>query len=231
MPRRRPAVKDKWKSKKWYTVYAPKYFGFAEIGETPASSPDKLIGRVIETTLYNLTNDFSQAHVILFFQIINVRGNKAYTRFKGHTLLRDYLRSLIRRGTTYVDGIFTITTKDNYVLRVSASVFTRYRIKTSREKDIRKIMQDIIEKKAKNLIFEQFVQEAILGKIASEIYNAAKVIAPLRRCEIRKTKLIAIPEGVSEEAIELPREEESISAPISQSDTQSTSEKKSSNKD
>ncbi|MCD6484202.1 MAG: 30S ribosomal protein S3ae [Candidatus Odinarchaeota archaeon] len=198
MPRgRRPsAVRDKWKSKKWYTVYAPKYFGFAEIGETPASSPDKLIGRVIETTLYNLTNDFSQAHILLYFQIVDVKGEKAYTVFKGHTLLRDYLRSLIRRGTTYVDGIFKVTTKDNHVLRVYSSAFTRYRIKTSREKDIRKVMSEIIHNKAKELTFEQFVQEAVLGKIASEIYNKAKVIAPIRRCEIRKTKVLYIPPEV-----------------------------------
>ena len=59
MPRRRVAVRDKWKLKKWYTIVAPPVFGNAILGTTPADDPDKLIGRVIESTLYDLTGDFT----------------------------------------------------------------------------------------------------------------------------------------------------------------------------
>jgi len=63
----------------------------------------------------------------------------------------------------------------------------------SQEKAIRKIMGEIILEKSKNLSYEQFVQEAVLGKIASDIYNHATKIAPLRHVGIRKTKLLTKP--------------------------------------
>jgi small subunit ribosomal protein S3Ae len=55
-------------------------------------------------------------------------------------------------------------------------------------------MQKIAEEKASALTFDQFVQEMVLGKIASDIYNEAKKIAPLRHVGVRKSKLLRKPE-------------------------------------
>ncbi|MEM1798552.1 MAG: hypothetical protein QXX87_04940, partial [Candidatus Jordarchaeales archaeon] len=55
---------------------------------------------------------------------------------------------------------------------------------------IRKIMEEVVKRKAEQLNYGEFAQEAVLGKIASEIYNLAKKIVPLRKCEIWKTKPI-----------------------------------------
>ncbi|MEM1507356.1 MAG: 30S ribosomal protein S3ae [Candidatus Bathyarchaeia archaeon] len=186
-------IKDKWRSKKWYTVVAPPYFGSVEIGAIPADEPEKILGRVVEATLYDITEDFAHQYLKTYFQIINVDGKRALTIFKGHEYSRDYLRSLIRRKTTKVDGIFDVITKDGYKLRVAACAFTTTRIKTSQEREIRAIMKKIIEEKAQTLSFDQFVQEAVLGKIASDIYNNAKKVAPLRHVGIRKTKLLSSP--------------------------------------
>ncbi|MBS7606992.1 30S ribosomal protein S3ae [Candidatus Bathyarchaeota archaeon] len=187
-------VKDKWRSKRWYTVIAPPYFGSVEIGSIPADDPQKLLGRVVEATLYDITEDFAHQYLKTYFQVIGVDGRRALTIFKGHEYSRDYLRSLVRRKTTKVDGIFDVTTKDGYKLRVASCAFTTTRIKTSQEREIRAIMRKIIEEKAKTLNFDQFVQEAVLGKIASDIYNEAKKIAALRHVGIRKTKLLSRPE-------------------------------------
>jgi len=190
---RRRRVRDKWRSKKWYTVVAPEYFGNVELGLVPADDPEKMIGRVIEATLFDITEDFAHQYLKLYFQVVEVDGRTAKTIFKGHEYSRDYLRSLVRRRTTRVDGIFTITTKDGYRLRVSACAFTPHRIKTSQERAIRAAMKEVIEKKAEELNFKEFVQEAVLGKIASDIYNLAKKIAPLRHVGIRKTRLLSKP--------------------------------------
>jgi len=180
-----------WRDKQWYTIIAPPYFGNIEAGETLTDDPQKLIGRVVETTLYDVTGDFSLIHVKMFFKIIDVKGDKAYTEFKGHDLTRDYLRSLVRRGSSRIDGIFDVGTKDGRILRISAVAFTNNRAKTSQEKFMRKIMRDTILDKARKLSYGEFVQEAVLGKIASEIYNEAKKVTPLRKCEIRKSKLLS----------------------------------------
>ncbi|BAD85443.1 SSU ribosomal protein S3AE [Thermococcus kodakarensis KOD1] len=193
-PRKRAAAaKDKWKMKEWYIVYAPDFFGSKEIGLTPADDPEKVIGRVIETTLKDLTGDFTKGHVKLYFQVYDVKGQNAYTKFKGHTLARSYIRSLVRRRTTRVDGIFNITTKDGYKLRVMGMVIAYRRIQTSQERAIRKIIQDIIYKKAEELNFADFVLQSVNGQIASEIAKEARKIYPIKRAEVRKIKVLAEP--------------------------------------
>lgn len=183
-------MRDKWRAKSWYRVLSPPYFGNVELGTVPADDPAKLFGRVVEATLYDITNDFAHQYLKMYFQITDVDGKTAKTIFKGHEYSRDYLRSLVRRRTTRVDGIFDVTTKDGYRLRVSVCAFTLVRIKTSQEKAIRKVMEKVVKEKASQLTYDQFVQEAVLGKIASDVYNEAKKVAPLRHIGVRKSRLI-----------------------------------------
>jgi len=186
-------VKDKWRGKDWYSVKSPSYFGGVELGSLPSDEPSKLVGRVIDATLYDITNDFAHQYMKMYFQVTEVDGKTAQTIFKGHEYSRDYLRSLVRRRTTRIDCILNITTKDGYQLRVAVSAFTLTRVKTSQEQSIRATTKRIVEEKANALSFDQFVQEVVLGKIASDIYNDAKKIAPLRHVGIRKSKLLLAP--------------------------------------
>jgi small subunit ribosomal protein S3Ae len=186
--------KDKWRDKDWYTVMSPSYFGGVELGALPADDPSKIVGNVVDSTLYDITNDFAHQYLKMYFKITNIEDKTAHTIFKGHEYSRDYLRSLVRRRTTRVDGIFNVTTMDSYKIRLAVCVFTLWRIKTSQEQAMRTIMKKIVEEKANSLTFDQFAQELVLGKIASDIYNEAKKIAPLRHVGIQKSKLILQPE-------------------------------------
>ena len=190
---RRRDVRDKWKLKRWYTIVAPPVFGEAPVGTTPADDPNKLIGRVIETTLYDITGDYMQVHIKLRFQVIEVDGNVAKTRFKGHELARDYIKVLTRRKSSKIQGIFNVETKDGYGLRVTVMVFTSYRCKTSQKKAIRKIMKEIVEKTAREQTFDEFIQSMIFDKISAEIFEQAKKIYPIRKAEVYKSKLLTIP--------------------------------------
>ncbi|MCD6487990.1 MAG: 30S ribosomal protein S3ae [Desulfurococcales archaeon] len=191
--RRRVAVKDKWKLKQWYQVVAPPVFGGIVLGTTPADDPLKLIGRVMEVTLYDITGDLTQVHIHLFFQIIDVKDNRAITRFKGHELSRDYMKSLIRRKSSKITSIFDVTTKDGYGLRITAVVLTSYRCKTSQKKAIRKIMKDIITKAAPQMTLDEMIRAMIFGKFSQEIAEAARKIYPIRKVEIYKSKLLTTP--------------------------------------
>ena len=193
MSKRRGRIKDRWRDKKWYKVVSPPYFGGVELGAVPADDPSKLVGRIVDGTLYDITNDFAHQYLKLYFRVEDVEGKIARTIFKGHEYSRDYLRSLVRRRTTRVDGILNVITKDNYGLMLAVSVFTLSRIKTSQEQEIRGIMAKIVKEKASSLTFDQFVQELVLGKIASDIYNEAKRISPLRHVGVRKSKLTIQP--------------------------------------
>ena len=205
MPPRGRRVQDKWRMKEWYNIVSPAYFGGVNLGTTPGSDVNNLIGRTVETTLYDITGDFAQQYLKLYFKVINITGTEAQTIFRGHEYSRDYLRSLVRRGSTRVDAILDVKTQDGYTLRLSVVILPIGRLNTGQIAYLRKIVRDIVEAKA-NLAFDQFVQEAVLGKIASDIYNEAKKIAPLRHVGVRKSRLLSLPEK--------PKEELPVSAPV-----------------
>lgn len=199
MPPRGRRVQDKWRMKEWYNIVTPSYFGGVSLGTTPCADANKLLGRTVETTLYDITGDFAQQHLKLYFKITDVAGTEAHTIFSGHEYTRDYLRSLVRRGSTRVDAIQDTKTRGGYTLRLSTVILPLARLNTGQIGSLRKIVGGVLEEKAKNLTFDQFVQEAVLGKIASDIYNIAKKIAPLRHVGVRKSRLLSLPEKAEEE--------------------------------
>jgi len=186
-------VRDKWRRKEWYEVYVPSYFGGTKLADTLGDEEVKVVGRTIETTLSQITGDYSQDYLKLYFQINKIEGDRANTIFKGHEYLRDYLRSLVRRRSTKIDGIFNVTTKDNYRLRLTIVALTQKRIKTSQEKSIRSTMSEVLKQKSAELTFEQLVHEMVLGKLASDIYNETRKVAALRHVGVRKSKLLSGP--------------------------------------
>lgn len=196
MARKRAArVKDKWTLKKWFTLLAPEYFGMAEVGMTPADDEKKLYNRGVETTLADLTNDYSNQNPYkkLIFRVNKVAGENAYTKFHRFELTRDYMNSLTRRRTSKIEDVIDIRTTDGYYLRVKPVTFTIRRCRSTQKKAIRAVMREIILEHGNKQNFVQFLQECILGKIPSETYKNAKKYYPLRRVEIKKIEVLKEP--------------------------------------
>ncbi|ADL57788.1 30S ribosomal protein S3ae [Methanothermobacter sp. KEPCO-1] len=190
---RRRRVRDTWKEKKWYVIKSPKMFGENDIGTTPSRDPDFLLKRRVEATMRELTGDFSKQYVKLKFQINNVAGSEATTKFIGHQVTTDYVRSMIRRGTSRVDAPVIVETKDGYKLKVHPLAITIRRAKSSQQKYMRQSIEEHVKEIASEKTFEEFVEGIVTGKIASEIYHQAKKIYPLKRVEIIKTRVLEEP--------------------------------------
>ena len=186
-------VRDKWRTKEWYSVYTPAYFGEQNVAGIPCEDPKKLIGRVVETTLYDITGDFSHQSIKLYFLAVSNTGERIDTILKSHEYSTDYLRSLVRRGSTRCDGIFTASTIDKYLLRVYIVAFSHGRINGSQEHGIRQVMGKIVAEKASKLTYSQLCHEMVLGKMGSDVYNEAKKVCPLRHIGVRKSKLLSMP--------------------------------------
>ena len=188
-------VRDKWKLKSWVTVTASASFGNAPIARVPLTDIEKPAGRVIETTLYDILKQDPQHYAFkLFFQIDKVEGETAHTVFKGHEYSREFLRSLIRRGSSMSDLIRDYSTKDGYLVRVYCIALSQGKMNSSKKHDLRLIMDKVIGEKAISMNYEGFVQELVLQKVASDVYNEAKKITHLRHVGVRKSKLISRPE-------------------------------------
>jgi small subunit ribosomal protein S3Ae len=186
-------IKDRWKAKNWYSVLAPPSFENVNIAEALSDSPEGLINRVTGVSLQDLTNDFRRSHITLYFRINKVEESNAHTQFVGHALTSDYLRRMIRRRKSKIDGVYDVTTRDGAFLRVKPFATTEKRIQNSQKTVIRQTMKKTIEDQAKVSTMSEFVTDILDGKIGSEIYKNCKKLYPVKRIEIYKTEVISQP--------------------------------------
>jgi small subunit ribosomal protein S3Ae len=209
-------MKDKWKAKTWYNVLAPPSFDNVTIADTLADKPANLINRVTEVSLQELTNDFRKSHIKLYFKIHSVEETNAHTQFVGHTLTSDYLRRMIRRKRSKIDGVYDATTRDGATIRVKPFATTDKRIQNSQRKIVRETMKKTILDQAKVSTLSEFVKSIIDGKIGSDIYKNCKKLYPVKRVEVYKTQVLSPP------TIEIEEEKPAI---VEQPEAKETEEK------
>jgi len=205
MPKRAPKIKDKWREKTWISVLTPKSFGSIEVAQIPVTKVEYALGRTVESTLFDiLKQDPQHYNIKLYFRIDKIEEERAYTTFKGHEYSREFMKSLVRRGSSMVNFIGDYTTRDGYVVRVYVSAFTQGRVNSSKKSSIRKAADSVIKEKVPSLTYDQFVQEVVLGKLGADIFAEAKKVTAIRQLNIRKTKLIHTPEEKKEIAPAMP---------------------------
>lgn len=184
-------IKDKWKEKKWVSVSAPDSFNNVHIADIPITDEEKAKGRVIEVTLFDiLKGDPSQYQYKLYFQIDKVVGEKATTIFKRYEYAKEFLRSLVRRGSSKINFVIDTKTKDGYVFRIKVIALSHRELNSSRQHALRLIAKKIIEKSVPNMTIDEFVQASCYNKINSDIMAATKKIIHLRHVGLEKVKLV-----------------------------------------
>ena len=191
MARRKGRIKDKWREKRWVNVSAPDSFNTVPIAYIPITDDENAVGRVIEITLFDiLKGDPSQHQYKLYFQLHKVEGEIATTIFKRFEYSKEFLRSLVRRGSSKINFIIDIKTKDGYVFRVKVIALTHRPLNTSRKHALRIIARDVINKTVPEMTIDQFVQATCYSKINSDIMAAFKRVIKVRHVGLEKVKLI-----------------------------------------
>jgi len=189
-------IKDKWREKKWVTVLAPSAFNNVPVAYIPITNDASAIGRVIEVTLFDIIKgDPSQHQYKLYFQINKVEGDTATTIFKRYEYAKEFLRSLVRRGSSLINFIGDYKTKDGYIFRIKIIALTQKKLNTSRKHALRLIARDVMLKTIPEMTIEQFVQATAFGKINSDIMAAVKKIIHVRHVGIEKAKIIRTAEA------------------------------------
>ena len=191
MVRKTRKIKDKWKEKRWIRVLAPDSFNNVPVAYVPITSDKTAPGRVVEVTLFDiLKGDPSQHQYKLFFQIDKVSEDKATTIFKRYEYSKEFLRSLIRRGSSRINFIIDTRTKDGYVFRIKVLTLSHRELNTSRKHALRLEAKKQIEKIVPQMTIDEFAQSACYGKINSDIMAATKKIIRVRHVGLEKVKLL-----------------------------------------
>ncbi len=186
-------IKDKWKAKSWYKILTPESLGFKEIAETPAETPEQVMGRVAETTLYNINGDIKKEYVKLYFKVNKIDGNQAFTQFIGHDVTQDYIRRLVRRRRSRIDAIFPLNTVDGFTIRVKITAIADKRINSSLKSAIRKKIMEAVQNNGIKMNFYEFVNYMLSDKIVQDIEKNVKPVYNIKKIEVRKSNLIGTP--------------------------------------
>ena len=191
MVRKTRKIKDKWKEKKWITVLAPDSFNNVPVAYIPITDDKNAVGRVIEVTLFDiLKGDPSQHQYKLFFKINKVTDEKATTIFKRYEYAKEFLRSLIRRGSSRINFIIDAKTKDGQIFRIKILILSHRELNTSRKRALRLEAKKQIERIVPQMTIDEFAQAACYGKINSDIMAATKKIIRVRHVGLEKVRLL-----------------------------------------
>ena len=183
--------RDKWKSKRWYTIRAPRHpWAFKVIGETIAEDEAMLIGRNYEILQNELDGDFSKMHVKVQFRITSVVGGDALTEYIGHEMLKDHIRRQVRRDRGKVDDTVDIVTEDGFYVRIKPLLISRNRIKGSQKQEMRTLAREVILKTGATTTWIDLQKSTLDGTLEAKIREAVSKIQPVRGVMIRRTQLI-----------------------------------------
>jgi small subunit ribosomal protein S3Ae len=195
--RRGGRVRDKWRDKQWLILDSPNSFGDLgghHINYLPISDADTAIGRVIENTLFDIKKQDPADHKTkVFVEIEKVNEGVASTMFKGHEYGKEFLRSLVRRGSSMITHIHNYTTNDGYEFRVELIAFSQRRINSSKKHELRKVIHQLLSERIPQWDLNTFIKQVTddNSEFNREILEKGKKISSLRHIGIKKTKLVS----------------------------------------
>jgi small subunit ribosomal protein S3Ae len=178
-----------WKAKSWFKVHVPENLGKAYIGDTIANDAGSVVGRIMQATLGEITNDYAKQHIKMRFKVATVTGDAAYTEFVGHEVTRDYLRSLIKRRSTRIDCLVPIVIKEGKKVRLTISCYTLARANVSQIHAIRNAITANVQAQAQAWDLNTLVNGIVSGEIARDVFKVVKALYPVRRVEVIKSKV------------------------------------------
>lgn len=202
-------AQDPFAKKEWFDIKAPSTFENRAVGKTLVNrstglknASDELKGRVVEINLADLQGTEDHAYRKIKLRVDEVQGKNLLSNFHGLDFTTDKLRSLVRKWQSLVETSVTVKTSDDYILRLFAIAFTKRQpnqvskttyAKSSKLREIRRKMSEVIQREAANCTLAQVVSKLIPEVIGREIEKSTQTIFPLQNIHIRKVKLLKTP--------------------------------------
>lgn len=179
-------AKDLKKKKKWVPIFSGKDFGSLEIGETFVDEAELCKGKTIETNLMSMTKD-SRKHgnVNVVFKINNYSNNQLFADLISYNLQVSQLKRTTRKDKDKIEDSFIVKTKDGVDVAVKPIILTKAETKNSILTAVRILTRTFTSDFAKNMTFNQFMNEIISGNLQREIKNNVKKAYPIANCTIR----------------------------------------------
>ncbi len=180
---------DSWKLKTWYSIVAPKFFKEVELSKTPTTDENHLKNRIIILPLKEITKDISHSFINVKLRVEDIKGNRAFTKYIGHSTSSDYLSTLVRRGRDAMRVVVEGTSKDGVEFTAKAVIVTSVKGSGKQKTSIRNKAASLLKDKMQKEDFNTFISSVFNGKVSAELSSSLKKILPIKRVEVYKTTL------------------------------------------
>lgn len=196
------------RGKYWIKAYPPKFLGGEDkpLAKILFRDPQELINRVVLVKGSTITGRFQDRALNLFFRVVKVNPQGAFTSLIGAKLGREDVSSKVRRRTTKIELVNRFTTQNDTTIKVNLFAITAHRCNKRDEKAVRKFYNNFLQEKISNsenheeLIYNLGVDRKwnqTMVKQASQLY-------PIRDLVIEKVRAedFIIPQKNVEEVVE-----------------------------
>ncbi|MBU3905143.1 MAG: hypothetical protein KJ906_03280 [Nanoarchaeota archaeon] len=175
--------------KEWYDITSPKYFGRKVIGQSLTTDPNRLLNRVIEVSLVELTGEATKYYIKLYFKADKIEGTKVSTVFFGHDTTRDFVARIVQLGTDRIDTNNIVQLKDGK-MRIKSIIITNGNVKRGLERVIRKTAIDEIKIELEDMTIDDFLKNMVTGSLQKKLRKKLSKLHPLRQFEFNKSQIL-----------------------------------------
>jgi small subunit ribosomal protein S3Ae len=180
---------EKWKGKKWFTVYAPKIFENRAFGEIPANDEKAVVGRNVKATLSIFTGRPEHAYTNIIFKIVEVKGSTANTKLERMELPYSYTKSLAKKFRSVFGLRIVATTTDNSKMVVKLLAVTSMRTASAKIKAMRKQLNQFALKYFSNGSLEDGVKAIMDKKFQAEAISLLSDVSRINNIEVKRLEV------------------------------------------
>ena len=143
-------------------------------------SSETLQGRTIKL---DMTRKLRGKSLEIIFQILLNKELIAVP--KKMTLMKFYIRRMIRNNTSYVEDSFKAETKDNIKVTIKPFLITRKRVSRVIRNNLRRTAREFLINYAREKEYLEICAEILTGELQKSLQPKLKKIYPLSFCDIR----------------------------------------------
>ena len=181
---------DNWKRKKWYTISADSLFENRELGKTVSLDSKNLNGRIIKKTLNEITNNIRDSNYELSFKITKVVAGNAQTELILMNTKPVYLKRIARRGTSKIENVIFVTTKDGKNLKLKVVFVSGKKYPTPLRKEARNQIKDFYTQEIKSKTLKEAWNDIVYQKFTEKAKKKLVKLGYVRTVIVAKAKLL-----------------------------------------
>ena len=189
MAKTKKVSKIKIKKKRWFPIFAPKFLGQKEIGESYLSGPESAKGRLLKISLRELTQNIRDQNISVSLRINELSGSNLQTEVMAYTYMPFFVKKLIRPGTGKIDDSFVLQTKDGKNVRFKPLIITVFSVNKSIKTAIRRRLKELLAEELNKSTFDTVVVDLLRYKLQTELKKKLNKVCPVREVIMRVMKL------------------------------------------